>query len=187
MRATEDADSERLAALFGKYSARVFGYARRQVEIDVAEEIVSETFLIAWRKLRELPADELPCLLGIARRVIANHRRKLARYDRLTDELAVLHRVLPAAPALDESVVDRSAFLHALESLSALEREALLLTGLDGLSDVQAACVCGCSARTFRVRLHRARKRLDSELEDSDRRSDPERGSVPLEALLEET
>ena len=187
MRATEDPDSAHLTALFDRYGARIFGYARRRVEIDVAEEVVSETFLIARRKLRDMPADEFPWLLGVARRVIANYRRKLARRDRLTEELAALHRVLPPAPALDESVVDRSEFLRALESLSELEREALLLTGLDGLTDIQAAQVCGCSPRTFRVRLHRARKRLERELEDSDTGSDPARCSVSLATLMEET
>jgi RNA polymerase sigma factor (sigma-70 family) len=182
-----DPNAERLTILFGSFGVRIFGYALRHAERDVAEEVVSETFLIAWRKASAIPDDALPWLLVVARNVIANHRRSLARRDRLTEELAALQSVMPPAPAVDDSVVDRGEFLRALGSLSELEREALLLTGWDGLTDAQAAQVCGCSPRTFRVRLHRARKRLDRELDEADQQiSGTPRHSTPLDTRLEQ-
>ena len=178
-------DAQRLTALFNAFSVRVFAYARRHVERGAADEVVSETFLIAWRRLREVPEDALPWLLVVARNLIANHRRKLKGEQRMTEQVAALYRVVPAAATPDEVAVDRSQLLHALEALSELEREALLLTGWDGLSDIQAARVCGCSARTFRVRLHRARKRLSRELDALDSDTRPAR-PVPTKTPVKE-
>lgn len=154
-------DVERFTSLFDAHRSRVLAYVRRRVDRDAVDDVVSEIFLIAWRGLRDVPGEALPWLLVVARNVVANHLRKLARHERLAVELAALQRVLPTGPPADEGMVARADLLHALASLSGLEREALLLTGWDGLSDVQAARVCGCSPRTFRVRLHRARKRLE--------------------------
>jgi RNA polymerase sigma-70 factor (ECF subfamily) len=168
-------DVERFTALFDTYRPRVLAYARRHVGMDEVEDVVSETFLIAWRGLRDLPDEPLPWLLVVARNLVANHRRKLVRHERLAVELAALRRVLPPGPPVDEGIVARGDLLRALASLSNLEREALLLTGWDGLNDVQAARVCGCSARAFRVRLHRARKRLERAMATS---SDDERAPV---------
>ncbi len=179
--------AERLTALFSAFGTRVHAYARRHVDSDAAEEVVSETFLIAWRRLNDIPDDAVPWLLVVARNLIANHRRKLARQQRMTEEMIALHRVVPTAAPPDESVTDRSELLAALAALSELEREALLLTGWDGLSDVQAAQVCGCSARAFRVRLHRARRRLERELEAAEEHADPAQRPHPIESLLEGT
>ncbi|MGH8961773.1 MAG: RNA polymerase sigma factor [Acidimicrobiales bacterium] len=189
-------DVERFTTLFDSCRPRVVAYARRHVERDAVEDVVAETFLIAWRRLADVPGDPLPWLLVVARNVIANHHRALARRDRLAVEVAALQRVLPAGPPAAEDMVARSDLLNALASLSGLEREALLLTGWDGLSDVQAARVCGCSPRTFRVRLHRARKRLEREVASLSDDGVPdhivtasEHGTQPsmLDQLLKET
>ncbi|MFV0252856.1 MAG: RNA polymerase sigma factor [Beutenbergiaceae bacterium] len=56
--------------------------------------------------------------------------------------------------------------LRALTALPRQQREALLLVSWDGLSVTDAAKVAGCSTGTFKVRLHRARRRLQSQLDD---------------------
>lgn len=186
-------DVARFTALFDTFRPRVLAYARRHVGRDATEDIVSETFLVAWRRLGTVPEEPLPWLLAVTRNVIANHRRKLARHDRLAVELAALDRMLPDGPSSDEGMVTRADLFAALSSLSALEREALLLTGWDGLSDAQAARVCGCSARTFRVRLHRARKRLERatksqhEEEPVRERTSAEAAPFVLDQLLKES
>ena len=49
---------------------RVLAYALRRASAEVAKEAVDETFLIAWRKLPDLPTRVLPWLLVVARNAI---------------------------------------------------------------------------------------------------------------------
>ena len=53
---------------------------------------------------------------------------------------------------------------NALRALTEHEREALLLVAWDRLTPVEAATAAGCSAAAFRVRLHRARRRVAAQL-----------------------
>ncbi|AEE44507.1 RNA polymerase sigma factor [Cellulomonas fimi] len=162
-------DTLRLAALWDRYAARVQAYALRHVDPDTAQEVVSETFLVAWRRLVDVPGDPLPWLLVVARNTVANQRRSQHRARVVADEVARLERVMPAhdehAGAL---VVERDALLRALAALSAREREALLLVAWDGLDPTAAAAVVGCTPGAFKVRLHRARRRLDAALDTTD-------------------
>jgi len=145
----------------------VLGYAiRRTDDRAAAEEAVSETFLIAWRRLDAVPADALPWLLGVARKVLANQRRA-ARRRAPDGPLVPLEAVADPVPgaAVADVVADREAFAAAFASLSASDREALALVNWDGLSPREAATVLDCTPATFYLRLHRARRRLLKELE----------------------
>src|SRR3954453_10180724 len=175
-------DAERFTALFDTFSPRVFGYVRRHIERSLVEDIVSETFLVAWRRLNEVPEDPLPWLLVVARNALSNQRRTLARHDRIQLETDALERLVSTDPAVDEVVIGRTTMLTALTSLTSREREALLLIAWDGLSAAEAALVTGCSSRTFAVRLHRARRHLERAVATAGGEPD-----VPLNALLKET
>ncbi|MCU1605538.1 MAG: polymerase, sigma-24 subunit, subfamily [Modestobacter sp.] len=59
----------------GRTTSRPWCDARRQVLPDEVEDVVAETFVVAWRRLGEAPAYGLPWLLGVARRISANVRR----------------------------------------------------------------------------------------------------------------
>jgi RNA polymerase sigma factor (sigma-70 family) len=145
--------------MFHELSPRVFAYARRQCDPVTAQDVVSETFLTAWRRRGDVPEPALPWLLVVARNMIANRRRGEQRRDRLAETVATLTHV--AGPGVDHAVVEREVMLTALAELSDLEREALLLIAWDGLTNRDAARVAGCSLRAFEVRLSRARARLD--------------------------
>lgn len=155
-----------LDTLFREHADRVYAYARRHVGPDGADDIVSETFLVAWRRRTELPEHPLPWLLVTARLLIANHRRSGRRADQLW--LAAVRDLwrMPQAMAADEALIHREAYLGALEQCSRPEREALVLTAWDGLTPAQAAAVAGCSVRAFTVRLSRARARVRRALAD---------------------
>jgi RNA polymerase sigma-70 factor (ECF subfamily) len=167
--------------IFSACYSRVLGYAiRRTEDRAAAEEAVSETFLIAWRRFDAMPADALPWLLGVARKVLANQRRAAGR--RAPDgPLVPLEAVADPAPgaAVADVVADRQAFAAAFASLSAGDREVLALVNWDGLAPREAATVLGCTAATFYLRLHRARRRLLKELEARGH-SFGERGAGPL-------
>jgi RNA polymerase sigma-70 factor, ECF subfamily len=145
----------------------VLGYAiRRTPDRAAAEEAVSETFLIAWRRLDDMPSESLPWLLGVARKVIANQRRSARRR---TPDGPLLPLEAVADPdtgaAIPDLVADREAFATALAALSPGDREVLTLISWDGLSPREAAAVLDLNPATFYLRLHRARKRLLKELE----------------------
>ena len=147
----------------------MLGYAiRRTADRAAAEEAVSETFLIAWRRLDDMPEEALPWLLGVARRVLANQRRAAGR--RTPDgPMVPLEAVADLDPraAVADRVADRDAFAAAFAALSPGDREVLALVSWDGLSPAEAAKVLDCSPATFYLRLHRARRRLLKELEIS--------------------
>ena len=154
------ADVVRFHRLWGEHAASVLAYSRRLVDRDMAEEVVSETFLVAWRRLQDVPDPALPWLLGVARNTAANIRRASGRQDAVQSELVRLQHVIDFVPAVDVGVTERAELREALARLTPSEREALLLTSWDGLSARQAARVAGCSPSAMYVRLHRARRRL---------------------------
>lgn len=155
---------ERFAALFEQLSPRVYAYARRHCDLASAQDVVADTFLVAWRRRERLPDDPLPWLLRVARYTIANHQRGVQRWQRAVTSLGHLTQIAGASVGADHRVVQQEDYLSALAALTAKEREALLLIAWDGLSSRDAATVAGCSARAFEVRLSRARARLVREL-----------------------
>ena len=156
------------AALFAELSPRVYAYARRQVDPASAEDVVADTFLVAWRRWDDLPAEELPWLLVVARNTLANRRRGERRRSDLADAVAVFARLRDVSAGAEDDVVARDTMLRALAQLSPLEREALLLVAWDGLANREAAAVAGCTTRAFEVRLSRARARVRRSLAADD-------------------
>lgn len=142
----------------------VLGYVMRRTEDGHdAADVLAETFLIAWRRLDDVPARDRarPWLYGVARRVLANHRRGERRRTALGDRLRTeLQAAVQPAEHHDAS----SAVAAAFRSLSDDDRELLSLVGWEGLDAGQIATVLGCSRNAVRIRLHRARKRFAREL-----------------------
>jgi len=155
--------SERFTDLFERTHAALLAYAvRRVAEPRDAADVIAETFLIAWRRLDQVPGgeSERPWLFGVARKVLSNHNRGTRRRDAMVSRLrADLADVAPAPS--EPSVLGR-----ALSRLNADDRELLLLLAWDGLSQEQAALALGISHSALRVRLHRARNRLRTHLAD---------------------
>src|SRR5262245_26845735 len=147
---------DRLERLVGDHATAVRAYAARRCEADAVDDVVAETFAIAWRRIGDVPADaELPWLLGVARRVLANAYRAEDRRERLADRLAAW---TPRAPAAAEEVDgDGDRVRAALAALSDGDRDLLLLVEVDGLGRDEAARALGVSRALVRVRLHRAR------------------------------
>lgn len=160
---------ERFASLYDRYYRNVLRYSLQHAEQGSAEDLASETFLIAWRRLPDLPDPPLPWLLGVAR----NLRRKQVEADRRRRQLADRIATLTSAADLiawdaGEHVVERDTALRALASLPERDAEALTLVTWHGLDVAEAAAVLGCSPRAFTVKLRRARRRLTSALRLAD-------------------
>jgi RNA polymerase sigma factor (sigma-70 family) len=166
-RAHPPLDAERrFESCFRDHYAAVLAFSiRRLPDRSTAEDAAAETFAVAWRRRGLIPDEPLPWLYGIALRVAANQRRSGERRRRLGERLEheASSRESAAEPA--DALHRRDAFARAFERLAEPEREVLRLVAWDGLDTREAAAVLGCSAAAFRVRLHRARRRLAKHLE----------------------
>jgi RNA polymerase sigma factor (sigma-70 family) len=159
----EQTPTQLFEELFRQNYAAVRGYALRRTSPEAAQDAVAETFLVAWRRLDDVPEDALPWLFGVARRVLANQRRASGRGEALQQRLAGAGAGRPASP--EESVTESDVVRAALARLSERDREALMLVAWHGLSRKRAARAAGCTRTAFDVRLHRARRRLAAQLE----------------------
>lgn len=141
----------------------VRAYCLRRADAVLADDAVAETFEIAWRRWVDLPKQPKPWLLGVARRVLANRRRADRRQVSLAERIA-------AQPKPESPVDEGPPVLEALSRLNADEQEVLKLAAWDELSSPEAAQVLGCSPVAFRLRLHRARRRLAAALREIEER-----------------
>jgi RNA polymerase sigma factor (sigma-70 family) len=169
---TDDAHI-RFRRLFDDAERDLLAYALRRVERpEDAADVVAETFLVAWRRLDDVPAGDQArlWLYGVARRQLANQRRGQLRRSQLADRLRdELPAAMAAAAAASGAEEDRAAVVRAaLGRLDVSDRELLALSSWEGLSPAEIAVVLEVPAVTLRTRLHRARKRLRVELQRSD-------------------
>jgi RNA polymerase sigma-70 factor (ECF subfamily) len=163
-----DADSEAFAALFHAHYAAVCRYIAARAEPDVVADIAGETFLVAWRRRSELPAEPRAWVLGTAGKCLANHRRSAMRRQRVQERVAALPA--PLSPSVEDALTQAQqgrALLVALTSLGDHDRELLLLHHWDGLAAREIADVLGCSRVVARARLHRAGRRLQEALDSA--------------------
>jgi len=159
-------------ALYNAHATEVYAFAARRASRSAAEDVVAETFLIAWRRIDAVPEPAKPWLLAVARRVLANQRRADGRRAALTARIGMSEREGDTSAGRERS--DQPAVLAALADLSPRDRDAITLIAWDGLRAEEAATVLGCSRATFYVRLHRAKKRLAEALGNSDEHNNDE-------------
>ena len=151
----------RWESIYTSHADQVHAYASRRVGTDDAADVVADTFLVAWRRLDDVPEPALPWLYAAARNVINNNRRAEIRRDALALRLAATDRTETdddPAPVVET----RADIVAAMRLLPAMEREALLLVAREDLEPRRAAALMGCSPGTFAVRVHRGRRHLMS-------------------------
>jgi RNA polymerase sigma factor (sigma-70 family) len=175
--------------LFRSQADAVRSYALRRADPEDADDVVAETFLVAWRRFDDVPSDPRPWLLAVARRVLANRRRSDRRLTSLSARLAQGAHAGRAASADDGTAATdlRLVVLTALERLPDKEREAMQLLAWDRVSAADAATVLGCTRATLAVRAHRARRKLATLLEpERDANSAVSNPSSPPVRIVEE-
>jgi RNA polymerase sigma-70 factor (ECF subfamily) len=144
------------------YTVRdVLTYVRRRASVD-AEDLVSEVYVVAWRRRTDLPAPALrrAWLFGVARRLLQAEVRHRQREGQLVSDLAARPE-----PAADTTANDRTGTVvaTALERLSPNDREILRLVSWECLTPAELAVALGVRPGAARVRLHRARKAFASD------------------------
>ena len=166
MAENDPADRERFEQLYRENFRLVLRFALARIDPERAKDVVAETFLVAWRRLDDVPDEPRLWLLGVARRVIGGQFRSEARREALALRLASRDRAADHAD-LSGAVADREQVLAAFATLGERDREVLRLVTWDGLDSAEAAEVLGVTKLAFAVRLHRARRRLERELDRS--------------------
>lgn len=158
----------RFRALVDETFTDLIAYASRRTDTaEDAQDAVNETYLVAWRRLGDVPTGDGArlWLFATARRVLANTHRASGRRRRLLDRLRVEHPGPTLVPDVAEASRGAGAVGDAFSRLRAHDREVLVLAGWEDLDAAGIAAVLGCSPATARVRLHRARRRFAAELD----------------------
>jgi RNA polymerase sigma-70 factor (ECF subfamily) len=159
---------QRFRALYLGHYRQVYMYFRRRTDIERARDGTAETFLVAWRRLGDVPTGDrtLPWLYGVSRKVLANQRRSRDRYTALGRKL---NHAGPQGEPSPEVVVLRRAedeeMLDAVAQLRPEDQEILRLTVWEELPHAQVAEVVGTSAHAITQRLHRITKQLARDLQ----------------------
>lgn len=156
-------ERDRFERIYREHFRAVLRFALARIDPERAKDVAAETFLVAWRRLDDVPAEPRAWLLGVARKVIAGQVRSEARGR----ALAVRLRGAEGAESFDlaEAIADRDEVLTAFAALRERDREVLRLVAWDGLTPAEAAYVLDVTRLAFAVRLHRARRRLERALE----------------------
>jgi RNA polymerase sigma factor (sigma-70 family) len=170
-RATPDCFAE----LFERYFAGLHGYASRRLDGEGGDDVASETFLIAFRQRDQFDPERgsvRAWLYGIATNLIRARRREEAR-GYLAYARAAAHP--EAGPRHEDRTTDRIAaeaarkrIVAALADLSVGDRDALLLVVWGELSHEETADALGVPVGTVGSRLHRARRKIRTALDDVD-------------------
>ncbi|WP_459804790.1 RNA polymerase sigma factor [Herbidospora sp. RD11066] len=164
-------DPECFAVLFDRHAPHLHAYVARRLGPDVADDVVSDTFLDAFRRRHAYDphrADARPWLYGIASNLIGKHRRReTARYRAYTrsgpDETV--------AALVEEGVTTLAVnrpLLRALAALKPRDRDVLLLVAWAQFTYDEVAAALSIPAGTVRSRLNRARTKVRTALEAGD-------------------
>jgi RNA polymerase sigma factor (sigma-70 family) len=153
-------------AMYRAHYPDVLRFVRRRAHPSAVDDIVAETFLVAWRRRLELPADPRPWLFRTARNAVFNAHRGAGRQAALAVRIADAHPgdgYDPISP-----VENRLEWVAAWRRLTPADQEVLALHVWEELDGRAAATVLGCTRAGYSMRLSRARKRLEAALTEQD-------------------
>ena len=143
-------------------------YARRRVDEQTADEVVADTFLVAWRRRDEIPEGfERPWLFGVARNTILTANRSARRRNALNGKLCNATRPPAWTDDRGEASNRADAMVPALRSLREEDREILMLVAWEDLSHAEIGQTMGISPNAVAIRVHRARKRLADRIDNT--------------------
>jgi RNA polymerase sigma factor (sigma-70 family) len=163
----------RFERLYDRHHARVTAYCRRRVPADQVEDLVAETFMVAWRRIDDVPDGEggLPWLYRVAYREVGHQWRSGSRRQRLHNKLVAVPAL--ASPTPEDSAVDVEQTRRVLAAASRLnhrDAEVLRLLSWEHLSRAEIAEVLDIEPNAVNQRVHRARTNLTKEFNRLERR-----------------
>lgn len=166
-----DGDASAFRELYAQVAPRLLGYLTKMAKSrTVADDLVQQTFLKLHRARGAYVrgADPVPWIYAIGHRTFIDHVRKDKRAIVKVGEGETLPEVRAdlrgeTDDRRDESSADPElvrATLDALQQLPAQQREAVVLTKLDGKSVAEAAEIAGTTVGAMKVRAHRGYEAL---------------------------
>jgi RNA polymerase sigma-70 factor (ECF subfamily) len=165
------ATPERFATIFDRYAPVVHGYLSRRVGA-LADDLVSETFLLAFRGRTGYAPGRAPVrawLFGIATNLVRRHARDEERryraFGRAAGHTESTTELGEVAARVDAQAL-RSELADALATLPGEDRDVLLLWTYPQLSYAEISVALGIPVGTVRSRLHRARGKVRARLGD---------------------
>ena len=155
-------------ALYRSQHQAVLAYCARRASRADAWDAASDVFLVAWRRLDDVPQEEeaTAWLLGIAYRVLANQRRSASRNRRLFQRMAATESIVSSLA--DEPIIRSEEEAEVIASLSRLrdaDKEILQLSLWEELQPEEIAGILGISRNAVDQRYSRAKKRLSREMD----------------------
>ncbi|MFI0722421.1 RNA polymerase sigma factor [Streptomyces sp. NPDC021224] len=176
-------EPEAFAGLYDRHAPGLHRYVARRLGTDLADDVVGETFLIAFRRRGQYDVSRpqaRPWLYGIAANLISRHHRSEQRAYRAwarTGADPVAHSFAPDTDAVEGRVTAQAsgaALATALRALSQGDRHVLLLIAWADLSYEEVATALGIPLGTVRSRLNRARRKMRAALPGIDPNLAPE-------------
>ncbi|MEZ0492393.1 RNA polymerase sigma factor [Kineococcus sp. TBRC 1896] len=171
--ASEQDLSARFEALATEAVDPLRRYLARRTDSATAEDVLSETLLVCWRRAGDIPADAaVAWAIGVARWCLANAERAGRRRGLLARRVASVDPPVQHLPGPGQSTPEQDAADHAaatvaaaMSRLNAKDAEVVRLWAWEQLTPTQIAVVLGTSVNAATVRLHRAKKKLRTHLE----------------------
>ena len=166
-------EPEYFTELFRRHAPYIQRYVVRRLGQDAADDIVAETFLLAFRQrdsYDQTRSDARPWLYGIATNLIGKHRRAEVRLYRALARTGADPVTESFTDRIDDRVSASTAgrrLAAALGRLSAELRDTLLLVAWGDLSYEETATALGVPVGTVRSRISRARSALRRSLGDT--------------------
>jgi RNA polymerase sigma-70 factor (ECF subfamily) len=159
-------EPERFTELFRRHAPHIQRYVVRRLGQDAADDIVAETFLLAFRQrdsYDQARADARPWLYGIATNLIGRHHRAEVRLYRALARTGTDPVMEAFTDRVDDRVSASTAGRRLAAGLARLPeelRDTLLLVTWGDLTYEEAATALGIPVGTVRSRVSRARSRL---------------------------
>ena len=148
---------QRFERIYAEHADAVRAYVRRRAPQAVVEDVVADVFVVALRRIDDVPRNALPWLYAVARKTLANEYRRRARMQ--SDCTAIGLQAVEPEPVGDPRLAT------AFAALSDADREILRLVAWEGLPFRDVARVLDVSPVAARVRFHRAKGRLREQLD----------------------
>ncbi|TDB80236.1 RNA polymerase sigma factor [Micromonospora sp. KC721] len=167
-------DHSLFTVLYDRHAAALYRYAHGRVGADVVDDLVSETFLVAFRRRHRYDVsrpDARPWLFGILTKEISHYRRRERAHYRAMARCGPVDVVPDSAEQAVAGAAAhalRAPLARALADLPARDRDVLLLIAWGGLSYEETAQAIGIPVGTVRSRLNRARRKVSSALGGDD-------------------
>ena len=163
-------DDRRLTSALREASPDLLGYFHRRVGPDDAPDLLGETMVVAWRRVRDLPVERERSrmwLFGIARNTLLNYQRGERRRWALADRIRGQAVHTAAAPASDDGADVRDAIARLDPDLGELVR----LVHWERMTLAQAAELVDIPESTARTRYARAKEQLRAALREPAQRT----------------